>query len=177
MESSEAACEKQGEKAQQHQTDVDGGAAGRQGAADGGSVGLVRELHAEVGRGPVEREDAGGDGDGLGNGGEDHEAKVAAVVAQADVVAKPRAVVVEAAHAVVTGGAMAGTRWPPNAAGVAEFECDRAGGVRDDALARGGECDDGWRKKVGPRNDAWVGGGCQVGGQYGDGEGGDHGDE
>lgn len=124
MEAREPSREEQGEKREQNDNQVNSYGSGKRATKRGG-IGLVRELIAEVGGGPVDGEDGGGDGDGLGDGGDRHEGKVGSVIAQADIIAEPRAVMIEASNTIVTRSAMTSPRRAPNTTSIAKLDGDR----------------------------------------------------
>ena len=160
MEAGEPRREQKRQEGKDDQDEVDGRGAGGEGLANGGGV---VERAAEGIDAEMQRERRGGNDGGLGDGGGHDKGKVRAIVAYADVVAQPRAVVVKPADAVVARGAVAGARRPPDLAGVAEAEGDAAAAEDELALAHGGEGEDGGRERVAARDDAGVGGGGQEG--------------
>lgn len=125
----------------------------------------------------MQGENTSGDGKALCKGGKRDKAEIAAIVAQADVIAQPRAVMVKPSHAVIAGGTMAATWGTPYTTGVAELEGDGPATKNDHAFTDGREGRDGCGESGGARDDARVSGRGEIGGQNSDGEGEAHGDE
>lgn len=138
VKASEAASEKQCEEGKQNNDEVHSNGA-REGAAQRGGIGVVRKLLAKVGSGPMDGKNRSSDSDGLCDRSNGYESKIGSVVAQANVIAEPGAVMVKPADAVVASGAMASSWWSPYSASVAKLDCDGPAAKHEPALSDGGE--------------------------------------
>lgn len=117
------------------------------------------------------------DGENLCDSCDGDECKIRAVVAKADVIAEPWAVMVEATNAVVASGAMTGSWRTPDTAGIAVLDCDISAFVHESSFSDSGSCNMRGGSAVGTRYDTRIGCSGEIGGPDGDGEGDNDSDE